>query len=163
MSAVAITVEGVLRKSMGGAKIPVGVELYYALATRAKIVLLTGEMQAEAGLEHWLLIEGMTEHVRIMWSDVVMRNLTPSAERITQVNTARQMGYDIQMVVEPNPAVSAGLLVCGYTVSTFTHAEYTVPAWRPDAKLRVKSWDELEAEVDRQTYLRATDTRKEEK
>ena len=43
MTCVAITVEGVLRKVHGGCPIDLGKILYFGLATRAKLVLLTGE------------------------------------------------------------------------------------------------------------------------
>lgn len=162
MSAVAITVEGVLRKSFGGAGIPSGMNLYYGMATRAKIVLLTSEMQKEGGLEHWLLVEGMAEHVRIIWSDVVLQSMPAAEERLRQLAEARQLGFDIELVVESDPAVSARLLAGGYNTLTFTHAEYTVAAWRPDARLKVKPWDDLVAQVDREQELRAKDTRKEE-
>jgi hypothetical protein len=163
VSVVAITVEGVLRKIFGGSSIKAGVDLYYGLATRAKLVLLTGERSTDGGLEHWLRSEGMKEHVRILWSDVVLQGESPAAERLAELAHARQNGYDIEFVIEPDPEVSKRLIIAGYNTLTFTHAEYSVPSWRPDAKIEVTPWDELAAQVDRESYLRMNDPRKEEK
>lgn len=161
MSSIAITVEGCLRKFVGGAPIKPGLDLYFGLATRAKLVLLTGEMFGE-GLADWLLIEGLHEHVKVMYSDVVLRDLSDGGERLAQLASARQLGYDVELVIEADPLVSARLLVAGYNVLTFSHAEYSVPAWRPDAAVAVRPWAELVEQVEREAYLRATDPRKEE-
>lgn len=161
MSSVAITVEGVLRKFTGGAPIQPGLDLYFGLATRAKLVLLTGEMTGE-GLDIWLKTEGMHEHVKVIYSDVVLRDLSDGGERLAQLAAARQLSYDVEMVIEPDPLVSSRLLVAGYNVLTFSHSEYSVPAWRPDAAVKVRPWDELVEQVEREAYLRATDPRKEE-
>jgi hypothetical protein len=161
MSSIAITVEGTLRKLVGGAPIQPGLDLYFGLATRAKLVLLTGEMDGQ-GLSTWLLTEGLHEHVKVFYSDVVLADLSEGGERLCQLASARQLGYDVELVIEPDPLVSARLLVAGYNVLTFSHAEYSVPAWRPDAIVKVRPWDELVSQVEREAYLRATDPRKEE-
>lgn len=163
MTCVAITTEGVLRKIFGGAPTEQGKILYFGLATRAKLVLLTGERASDGGLEHWLRAEGMKEHVRIIWADVVTETMLPGGERLHQLAQARKQGYDIQMVIEPDPEVSRRLLIAGYNVLTFTHAQYSVPSWRPDASTRLQSWDELAAEAERESYLRVNDPRREEK
>ena len=161
MSSVAIAVEGVIRKFVGGAPIPQGVMLYYALATRAKVVLLTGEREGE-GLDWWLKTEGLNEHVKVFYSDIVLADLSDGGERLAQLSAARQLRYDVDLVIEPDPLVSAQLLVAGYNTLTFTHAEYSVPAWRPDTKVEIRPWDQLVEQVERESYLRATDPRKEE-
>lgn len=163
MTCVAITVEGVLRKVFGGAPTEQGKVLYFGLATRAKLVLLSGERETDGGLEHWLRAEGMHEHVRIVWADVLTEDMTSGGERLHQLAKGRQLGYDIQMVIEPDPEVSKRLIIAGYNVLTFTHAQYSVPSWRPDATTKLRSWDELAAEAERESYLRINDPRKEEK
>jgi hypothetical protein len=160
---VAITVEGVLRKMTGGSAIKEGVDLYYGLATRAKIVLLTGEQEQGNTLDHWLRSEGMKEHVKVFWSDVVLQGQSSGGERLAELAAAMTSGYDIEFAIEPDPAVSKRLIIAGYNVLTFTHAEYSVPAWRPDAKVTVRPWDELAEQVDREAYLRMNDPRREEK
>ena len=162
MTCVAITVEGVLRKAMGGSPIDLGKILYFGLATRAKLVLLTGEREPGT-LEHWLRGEGMKEHVRIIWADVLTEEMSSGGERLHQLAKARQNGYDIQFVIEPDPAVSKRLIVAGYNTLTFTHAQYSVPSWRPDATTKLRSWDELAAEAERDSYLQMNEPRKEEK
>lgn len=163
MSVVAITVEGVLRKLIGGSAIKEGIDLYYGLATRAKLVLLTAERQEGNTLEHWLRSEGMKEHVRVCWSDVVLQSQSSGGERLAQLADAQKNGHAIEFVIEPDPATAKRLIVAGYNVLMFVHAQYSVPAWRPDATTRVRAWDELAAQVERESYLRVNDPRREEK
>lgn len=168
MSAVAITVEGVLRRMSGGQQIPAGIDLYYGLATRAKLVLLSEDSAPDRGsliptpLEHWLLIEGMKEHSRVLYTDVVGRALEAPAAREMQVNQARNQGYSVDLVIDPDPAVAAHLITLGYNVLLFCHAQYSVPAWRPDYRHAPVPWDVLAQRVDDEALLRATDARKEE-
>jgi hypothetical protein len=161
VTCVAITVEGVLRKAVGGAPVEQGKILYYGLCTRAKLVLLTAEREPGT-LEHWLRGEGMKEHVRIVWADVLTEEMSAGGERLHQLAKARQAGYDISFVIEPDPAVSKRLIIAGYNVLTFTHAQYSVPSWRPDAPTKLQSWDELSETADHEAYLRLNDPRKEE-
>ena len=161
MASIAVTVEGVLRRVQGGSLIQPGLDVYWGLATRAKVILLTGEVDHE-GLEYWLRSEGLNAHVRIIWSDVVRADLTSGAERLDQLSEARKNGHDIQLVIEPDPEVSTQLILAGYNVATFTHAEYTVPNWRPDAVTQVAAWADLADQVAHEAYLRVTDPRREE-
>jgi hypothetical protein len=161
MSSIAITVGGVLRRPKGGAPIQQGIDLYFGLATRAKLVLLSSE-QDHTGLEYWLRAEGMNEHAKIIWSNVVRATLTPGGERLDQLGEAAKIGHDVTLVIEPDPEVSKRLIISGYNVLTFTHAEYSVPAWRPDAITEVRAWDELSEQVAREAYLRATDPRRDD-
>lgn len=175
---IAITVEGVLRKIEGGAPIKPGIDLYYGLATRAKLVLLSDEIRQvavgvtndgqmypddrESELEHWLKMEGMREHQRTVYTSALISMEREATRRVCQVNEARRWGHDVTLVIEPNPRVSAALIEAGYNTLTFSHAEYAVPSWRPDYKLKPAPWDELVARLDHEAHLRATDTRKEE-
>lgn len=162
MTSIAITVEGVLRRVIGGAVIRPGIDLYYGLATRAKVILLTGEVDHES-LEYWLRSEGMNSHVRIIWSNRVRKlEMNSGGERLDQLSEARMNGHDVQLVIEPDPAVSSRLVIAGFNVCTFTHAEYSVPSWRPDSRREPRPWDELSEQVAREAYIRATDPRNEE-
>ena len=163
MPAIAVTVEGVLRKVAGGQPIAVGVDLYYGLATRAKLILLTDELEtARDELEHWLRVEGMNEHAQILWNDPVwgIYAESPDTRRVHQCNRARLHGHVVDLVVEANPLVSAALIESGYNVLTFSHAEYSVPAWRPDYKFKPAPWDQLVQRVEREAELRAADERR---
>lgn len=166
MSAVGITVEGVLRRMSGGQMIVQGIDLYYGLATRRKLVLLTED--ADPGkdlgpLKYWLQMEGMQEHSRIMYTDAVGRELRPADNRAMQVNLARNGGYDIDLVIEPDPEVAAHLITLGYNVMLFCHAQYAVPSWRPGYKHTPVPWDILAQQVADEAYLRANDARKDER
>jgi hypothetical protein len=166
VASVAITVEGVVRQFFGGQPIPQGLDLYYGLATRMKVVLITDEMDRlpddlrVTELAYWLRLEGMTEHQRIVYTEPHWTELGNAARRVAQVNEARRMGHDISLVIEPDPAVSAELINSGYNVLTFTHAAYSVPSWRPDYKHTPVPWDKLSVQVEREAFLRANDERR---
>jgi hypothetical protein len=161
MSTVAIVVEGVLRRPTGGQPIREGIDLYYGMSTRAKIILLTEQMrlgEAQTELDYWLMIEGMAEHSSILFNEPHY-----GADRvIMQVNKARAAGMDVAMVVEADPAESAKLIKAGYNVLTFSHAEYAVPMWRPDFRHHPSAWDDLVARVEHEALLRAMDTRRDD-
>jgi hypothetical protein len=165
MPSVAITVEGVIRRAVGGQPVPEGLDLYYGLASRMKVVLITDELDRLPDdlriteLAYWLRLEGLMQHDRIIYSEPMWQG-DVAIRRICQVNDARRMGHDITMVIEPDPAVSAELLRTGYNVMTFTHAAYSVPSWRPDYKHTPTPWDKLSEQVEQESYLRANDERR---
>jgi hypothetical protein len=160
VSTTAIVAEGVLRRVVSGTKIQQGVDLYYGLATRTKIVLVTDELEKTGELQYWLKVEGLHEHVSVIWSDIVLSRMSTPLARERQLN-----GYSqgvIDLVVEPDPNVSAHLVTAGYSTLTFTHAAYSLPEWRPDFEFEVVPWDSLAKQVANEAYLRATDTRKDD-
>lgn len=160
MTSVAITVEGVLRRPNGGQPIPAGIDLYYALATRFKLVLLTEEKLDS--LEWWLRGEGMNEHARIIDSDVAWQYDPSTWRRRFQVAQAHGMGHDVSLVIEPDPAVAASLIEDGTSVLLFCQAQYSLPSWRPDYREAPTPWDTLSARVEHEARLRAADKRVEE-
>jgi hypothetical protein len=165
MPVIAIAVEGVLRKISGGAPIPEGLDLYYGLATRARLVLLTEDPEPakkELGpLEYWLQTEGMREHARVIYTDAVGRELDAAHNRLLQVNWARNWGYAVGLVIEPDPQVAAYLLLQGINVLLFCPAAYMMPSWRPDYHHEPQPWAELAQRVEDEVYLRAADKRRE--
>jgi len=159
MSACAITVDGVLRKVVGYAPIPLGIQLYNALATQFQVVLLSDERGDEkGGIKYWLDIEGLHEHSNVVFSTIIMDDLHPSNRRLYQLDSS---GYDVELVVEPDPSISAYVMENGYNTLTFSHAAYSLPSWRPDYQETVAPWADLEQQVAHNAMLRAQDRRHE--
>ena len=159
MTTVLIAAEGVLRRPSGGQPIREGIDLYYGLATRAKVVLFTEEIQSDSSdLGYWLTMEGMREHASILYN----QSHYGTDRVLMQVNKARASGQDVSMVVEADPGESAKLIKAGYNVLTFSHAEYAVPIWRPDYRHHTAPWDSLVQQVEKEALLRAQDSRREE-
>jgi hypothetical protein len=160
MTAVALTIDGVLRKMATGTPIPAGIKLYRALATQFTVTLLSDEREDdEAGLQHWLESEGLQEHTHIQWSDVVMDQLSPSGRRLQQVARASRVN-SLDLVIEPNPETAAYLLLEGWNVLMINWAAYMLPSWRPDYREDVQPWDSLQKQVADAARLRAMDSRK---
>lgn len=156
----AMTVEGVLRKPVGGQPIREGLELYYGLVTRGKLILLTDELTHDE-LDHWLRIEGLREHSRVIWNSAMYGQGpgTAGIRRVCQLNEARRQGHAAELVVEPDPAVAAELIYNGYSTLLFTHANYAVPSWRPDYQPSPTPWSKLSAMIDDNALTRAEDKR----
>lgn len=149
---IAIQVEGVLRRKAGGAPIQQGLDLYYGLATRAKIVLLTQCRRNEfAGkeLRSWLETEGLYEHVETQYH----QGLYFEEDIIEQV---RRINGKPSLVVVPNPEVAVDLVKDGYSTLVFVHAKYADPMHRPDADFEVRPWDSLAAQVAAEAFLKAS-------
>lgn len=153
---VAITVEGVLR-TQTGSTIQHGKDLYYGLASQAVVVLLTDDPIKE--VEHWLAIEGMREHTRVYEADVIEQYMDVPEARLHMVNTARNAGHPISLVVDADPQVCSVLYHNGYTTLLFTHAQYALPQWRPGTVTKPTPWDELSAQIAVEAQRKADDKR----
>lgn len=168
MGSVAFTVEGILRRPVGGQPVPAGIDLYYGMATRSKIVLLTDSPEDRdtttgmTSLEWWLRLEGLSAHSQIIYADKVMQHEEPASAREMQLSHARGSGHDITLVFEPDPQVASWLITRGYTTLLFAHAQYAVPSWRPDYEHRPRPWDDLQHQMAYEAYLKASDPRREE-
>lgn len=165
MSVVAITVDGVLRKSAGGTAIDVGLEMYMSFAGGTQIigpydvVLLTDERQDSGTLQNFLDVSSLAYHVDIIYSDVILEGMDAGARRVAQLSKAAMHGNHVGLVIEPDPAVSAHLIANGYNTLTFTHAQYSKPSWRPDYVEETRPWSDLSQQVADNARLRAEDTR----
>lgn len=156
----AITVTGVLRKPVTSQGIIQGQMLYFSLVQGFSVILLHDEKDTRE-LEHWLMVEGMTKHNKIVTTDSVTDRLPPHERRLRQLNSLRGQGA-ISFAIDADPKTSAHLINNGYNVLTFTHANYALPDWRPDYEGAVTPWDELVATVDYSNTMRAIDKRNEE-
>ena len=148
-----IVVDGILRKLTGASPIPEGVRLYQSLAKTGSVVLL-GTGPADQHTLDWLDLHGCVHHDFVWW----WPEADPHA-RVDQVNRLRRRGYDIDLVVEPDPAAAAGLIGAGFNTMVFVHSQYSHPAWRPDTDPGVRPWDDIARQVADQARMKAADSR----
>lgn len=157
-STAAIVVDGVLRKPVGGTPIPAGVALYHALCAAFNVVLvIDGSAADEEELQHFLDTEMLTTHGLIAYG--IRADLDAPRTRVMQAGRLRQAGYALDLIVEPDPVVSAYLFNAGNNVLHFMHAQYARPDWRPDAESGQRNWADLVREETRAAQLRAEDNR----
>ena len=147
MNVALIAIEGVLRKSVGGTLIPEGRRLYVSLANTGRIVLV--EYADIGSNQEWLELNGCVQHDFLVHGpDIVLL-----------VNQLRRQGYDVDLVVVPDPAEAQRLIAAGLNTLLFTHAEYAHPEWRPDAPKGVQSWSAITDRVAAEARAKAKDTR----
>lgn len=157
VSSCVITVEGILRKYVTEATIPTGICLYHGLANTFNVLLATDLEKAE--LDRWCSIEGLTRHAAVEYNEGTVSFMDPDFRRRFQVNSLRNRGYSIDLVIEPSPVIVTKLLMEGYTTMLFTHADYSLPQWRPDYEHKVRPWEEIETYENKMAELRALDLR----
>lgn len=159
ISSVAMSVEGVLQKNVSSAPIPVGVALYHSLSTNFNILLTTDMSQKEA--DRWLLMEALNKHSAIEYNEDKHKYF-PATRKLSQLSSLRNRGYHIDLVIEPSPLISALLIENGFSVMTFTHAQYALPKWRPDYEERPRPWDDLHEAANKLAELKSLDDRMKE-
>jgi hypothetical protein len=158
ISSIAISVEGVLSHPFSTAPLPTGVALYHTLKDNFNILLYSE--QDKKALDHWLSIEALNIHAAVEYNDSAMRqNLDDYDRKLTQIRSLRRRGYSIELVIEPDPKASAWMVVNGFNVLTFTHAQYAMPKWRPDYSDNPKPWDMLVEAENKSAELKALDSR----
>jgi hypothetical protein len=146
MKTYLLSVGGVLRKTVGGSTISDGISLYHGLAKVGQVVLVCyGEPSDE--VYAWLELHGLTSHTFVSF-----------AGRHT-ANELRREGYDIGMVVVPDPEEAISLIRAGFTTVLFTHARYAQPQWRPDAGKGIRAWSEIVEETAKVAKMKANDSR----
>lgn len=150
MSTSLIVIDGVLRKAVGSQLIPEGRKLYLGLANVGRVVLLLDDIAREPAQE-WLELNGCVAH------DLI--GLTSGMTLPEAANEYRRDGYGVDLVVVPSPAAAKHLLDAGFNTLLFTHAEYAIPAWRPDAPTGVRPWHDVVAAAKEQAAMKAKDAR----
>lgn len=160
VSSVAMAVEGVLMKPTAAVPIPIGVALYHSLKENFNILLYSD--QNRKTLDHWLSIEALNIQAAIEYNDDQRHWLTDKGRKLEQVSSLRKRGFKIELVIEPDPDVSGEMLIRGFNVLTFTHAQYAIPKWRPDYPGENNEWKNLLDTANRTAELKALDRRLEE-
>jgi hypothetical protein len=135
---------------MGGAPIAEGIRLYRSLAATGQVVLLFDAREREQ-LTDWLELNGLNKHAFVDFAD--------GATRLYLANRLRRQGYDIDMIVEPDPWLAQEMIKAGYNTLLFTHGQYTQPSWRPDASKGVQAWAEITQQVASIAKMKAQDER----
>jgi hypothetical protein len=161
VSSVVMCVEGVLRKHVTDAPIPVGIALYHGLANTFNVLLVSDLTRKE--LDRWCALEGLNRHAAIKVNEGKYEYFEPDYRRLNQVRDLRKDGYFVELVIEPDPSKSVSLLNDGFNVMTFTHSSFAVPQWRPDYEHKVKPWSEIESYETQMAELRAMEMLQEKK
>ena len=142
-------VDGVLRKLVAGAPIPEGIRLYRALCSAGRVILLSGSTDRDQ-VRDWLELNGCVQHDFIEWE---------RGPSVVAGNSLRRLGYDIDLVVEPDPRAAHGLIAAGFNTIVFVHSQYSHPSWRSDTDKGIQAWDSIVAEVQYQAHMKAQDAR----
>lgn len=151
MKTCLIAIDGVLRKLMGGSPIAEGIRLYRSLATTGQIVLLLDDWKEREQLTDWLELNGLNKHAFV--------DCAEGGSRLYLANRLRRGGYDIDMIIEPDPYLAQEMIKQGYNTMLFTHSRYTQPGWRPDAGKGVQPWAEITQQVATDAKMKAADER----
>lgn len=149
MSIAVIVVDGVMRKLVGGSPIPEGIRLYQSLVLTGQVILLSHDGTPQTS--DWLELNGCTRHRFI--------RITPLHSWASMANDLRRDGYDIDLVVVPDPQSAVELILAGLNTLLFTHAMYTRPDWRPDTSKGITPWAEIVATHALTARLKAADER----
>jgi hypothetical protein len=154
VSTAVISVQGVLRKQVGGYIIPEGVRLYHALCRAGNVLLLhdgNSDRLGRNAIEDWLMLEGLINH------DDMQIYFGEFSTRVSLIRSKQK--YNVDMVVVSEPDEASKLITAGFNTLLFTHASFARPEWRPDAPVAVKPWDELSKQVADAARAKALDPR----
>jgi hypothetical protein len=116
-------------------------------------------LSAKDGDVAWLAEQGVQYDMMLSYD---MVSATEGMSHADRVDTLRfEYGYDIALVVEPDPEQGANLFDAGYTVLGFMHPYYSHPSWRPldGSETPAETWTELRGVVVRDRLMRASDER----
>ena len=158
---IGFVLDGVLRRINDQAALnPNGLMLFEGLKPFGRVTFFAdGYSRDRNVIEHFLKFHRISDYVDI---DITVPSdgADTVARRLTQINRLRRTG-PVSFVVEPDPKVAAALLAEGVPTLLYLHPQYTVPSWRPDFSGRLRRWDDLVTETERQVSLRADEDLKE--
>ncbi|MFE9412397.1 hypothetical protein ACFYN0_26915 [Streptomyces sp. NPDC006704] len=156
---IAITINGVLRRPETDGLIPLGNALYQALATHHSVFLLSDQLDVFR-TQRWLNMHNLTRHTRVIQPRTHSEWRTNTQLRLDAVGSITSTGTKVDLVIEPDPVITAELLALGYPVATLTLPHFAKPQWRPDYTQEPRPWDALVDEVETQAQAYATDPRR---
>ncbi len=153
MRAVAIALDGVLRKPLDVEAQDFGASLLFAsLVDHFRVIILgTGD---EARDEHFLAVNGMRKYVKIEGVHAGDGESTQERQR-AQVTRLRAEGNTFEFVVIPDPGLAAQLYADGVPVLLYVHPQFSGKVVRPDHVMGIRPWSELAAEVEFQRTEKA--------
>lgn len=159
MRAVAISLEGVLRKPLDVEAQDFGASLLFAsLVENFRVVVLgTGDTARD---EHFLAINGMTRYVKI--EPIRPEDgLGVREQQRAQVRRLRAEGFKFEFVVVPDPELARDLYADGLPVLMYLHPTFSARSFRPDYEGGLRPWNELSAEVQFQLDAKAEQMKRE--
>lgn len=158
VSSVALCVEGILCKEVPrSAPIPIGIALYHSLKTNFNVLLYSDNDRKS--LDYWLSLEALNVHSAVEYNEDSRPWLSDQERKLHQILSLRQRGYNVSLIIEPDPLASEYFIENGFSVLTFTHAQYALPQWRPDFQEKRKPWQAFYDAALRTAELRAIDER----
>ncbi len=154
-----IVIEGVLQAYQGKAPIQAGILLYHGLKETFNLALVSDATDQEK-IDYWLNLHGFSMH-SYLFPALVTDPESPVERRMAQVGRIRQAGCSVDLMIEPDPQISAAGLRAGITMLNYLHPLYARPEYRPDyeGRLKPRAWDELMKETRRQERLKVADQR----
>lgn len=152
---IGFVLDGVLRRLNDQSAISNnGLILFSGLKPWGRVTFLVDGQPSDIDMvEHFLKVHRITGHVGI---DIAARSdgVDTVDRRLAQITRLRRTG-PINFVIEPDPKIAATLLANGIPTLLYLHPQFTVPSWRPDYNGRLRRWDDLVSETERQVELRA--------
>lgn len=142
ITAVAITIDGILRKTVGGQIIEPGRRLFDAMKDRYNVVLLSDE-EERGPVEQWLLENHVSGHGKLVLRTRATMGATAADARSHQATSLRGQHYALDLIYEPNPEVAARLVDDGFNVALVVNSAFSEPSWRPDHTGQLTPWEEL--------------------
>jgi hypothetical protein len=151
--AVAIAIDGVLRKPLDVEAVDFGASLLFAsLVENFRVVVLGSENLAAD--EHFMSINGMVKYVKIE-PVLPVDGEGDTAQKRRQVERLRAEGFTFEFVVVPDPDLARGLYASGIPVLMYLHPTFTAPSFRPNHVEGLRPWNELATEVEFQLTAKA--------
>lgn len=151
MKTALIPIAGVLRKTMGGARITEGIRLYRSLLATGQVILLLDDWKARDQADDWLELQGCILHAFVASGE--------GCTRLDLANRLRREGYGIDLVVEPDPSAAQELIKAGFNTLLFMHSQFAQPEWRPDTPAGVTPWKAITDRVQADARAKAADAR----
>ena len=146
---VLVFLDGVMRKDIGS-PITQGVALFRSLQGQRRTVILCDKKE---DVEVWLRQNNIMKV-----DDLVSYEDAKTESEVELVEYCRSRGY-IDCVVTADPEVATELLERGIISLLFVHPKYIRPEFRPDSRRGIKSWEDLQTELEKQEELYREDPR----
>lgn len=160
MRDVVVALDGVLRKPLDGEFLDMGGRLLYAsLAHEFKVIVL-GSADVKRD-EQFLLLNGFDKHVSVE-PELSTDGPSDLERRRAQVVRLRSRGLRPEFAVVADPGHAVELYRMGIPSLLYLHPVFTSETFRPDYAGGIRSWAEIQSEVDYSRSARAWEIREEQ-
>lgn len=149
---ILVDIDGVLR-GQNDEPIATGIVMVGTLSVYNQLTFMGSE--PEAVIQQWLNTNKVVDYDRLIDSTVALEG-EELAHR--QIRLARSRG-NVDLFITNNPHLWAFAFEQGIPSAMFGVPSYTRVEFRPDAPKRVRAWDQIEAEIQKQNTLRTQDAR----